>query len=311
MGSEGSTLDLNVTAFRAFTRVPPEVRVRNNGENGEPVIEWWADDLRGESKKVAIHAVTSTLSEFRKLADAPDERIREFVCEWGVLGVDVTTRQDGRRIWQSEPISLWRRYAREAQALLNIGACLRIGERTRLEDWRTLYAYRGKEQNEYGEAHAQNAWEQKNTRILLTSKILNWFDDVVLRPTLVWGKEEKPGFGLMARVSRVADLPPEFDEANSSPDLTSFRDYSRYSVRAALGMQLMAAITGNTTWFPCSMCGEAYQPKNGRMPRLDRARLCGKPDCRRQQRNKVEAKSKRKSRAEKRLRDEAAQQATL
>src|SRR3989442_15613904 len=90
------------------------------------------------------------LEGFIRLAEAPPEKIREYALQWGVL----ETCEHNMPLWHwgderctlvregdgwSEPLSVWRFYARNARAVLRVAAEIRSHDHARLSSWEELW----------------------------------------------------------------------------------------------------------------------------------------------------------------------------
>jgi hypothetical protein len=206
------------------------------------------------------------LSRFAKLAGRSDDAIVGFASRWGVLGIcGHVNPKDRDRLWEGdweqqvrlahlhdcgEPIALWHRISRHAQAILNISAALRRGRLGATDDWQAL-----------GESFFPNGrwWhttsiegEAEEPRGLprdqdlqgshLGAALNTWLRATGVRPRVVWS----PG------QSRVYHNEP--------------------GLLAAVGTQLLAASTAARGMAVCCECGDYYEPE--RKPRADQANYC-------------------------------------
>lgn len=181
------------------------------------------------------------LASFTHLVDAPPARYLTYARTWGVLelcehGIPAThnpvpapvpghaTRLSAAcHPTGSEPLDAWRRYARQARALLNIAADLHAARVGRAEDWVAVF--------EHYAPHAPR-WQQSSDmdRVMLEVVVREWVGLSNVRPAVRWHGDR--------------------------PRLT----LGSGSLFGALTVQLMLAIGRSDGIAHCSACGQPYIP---------------------------------------------------
>jgi len=93
--------------------------------------------LFGESSGSAVRPTLKTFLSFLNLSAASDEEILAFAKKWGPLGIiGPFSGPDWRT--KGESCDEWRRLARIAYAVLEVGRCHNEGGKAAPEDWQTL-----------------------------------------------------------------------------------------------------------------------------------------------------------------------------
>ncbi len=200
------------------------------------------------------------LHDFIKLGDAGPERILGYAREWGVLWLKGRHRRvnpppmlptggmiEGQahevRGWVGESLDLWRSYARQAKAILDIVVALQQNRPGRDEDWGILYAVReGPTLPEMGEG-----WSAETERAALAWHLNHWLEEGSIRPQV-----------------RLI---------NGSLGLR----WQPHTLLGGLGLALAATVSHVKGVAFCSGCGDLYTPEN-RRPNPNWRSLC--PGCR-------------------------------
>jgi hypothetical protein len=223
------------------------------------------------------------LDEFLELADASAKRILSYAQRWGVLGICrhgkpcTHTPYTSQRIiyppvpdlcaplgWDGrggrEPVEAWRRYAREATAILRVGESLRDRRTPTESDLRTLLA----PHKHPSRVPVSIAWP------LLIRAVNRWVTDGDVRPWLVLHAHT---LGYEPRVRMASPW------SYGTPSWGLF---------GALGTQIQLAIARASYMF-CDECGRKCDRR--RSPAAGREHFCS-PTCaaRKRQRRHREAK---------------------
>lgn len=232
--------------------VPAEIRL-----NGERLV--WASSSHTE---VAVSDLM--FDQFLNLSDADSDSIFRYAKRWGPIGFckhnlpsthnlgwatenKIVGFCDPRgwpdRCW--ELIFLWRKFSRQARAMLNIGARLREGKPGVEEDWKLFDRW---EYTELGESVWK--WRLPPQRAFLSREINTW---------LLLGDV---GVGLTLRKDDYS---------------FSLQYHPQLGLFGALACQLALAITRAEGLAICSACGRAYAPPRKPNPDLrNYCRSCGR-----------------------------------
>lgn len=153
--------------------------------------------------------------------------------------------EDSERFTAWEPLAQWRRWARQARALLNVAASLHQDKPGPAEDWSTIFT----------NGPRRAPWWKQTTagdRIILAHVLNEWMVLANVRPLITWS------------IGR----PPEVVFSSGAGHATLF---------GTLACQLVFAAARSDGMAVCSSCGGMYTPT--RRPRGDQRRYC--PTCRR------------------------------
>lgn len=219
-----------------------------------------------EKKKGCPAAVPSMLSEFIDLADAPVERIARYASRWGILHIcehDLPSshmftgsgrhgdwcpyyaRATSREGWHWEPLASWRRFSREARAILRVAHSLHSGAPGRPQDWTDIVG-----SAEWAEMADDGEGETAPSLGETVS-----FDEVVLtyvvRQWLQWG---------------WVNVEFEWSHRKSMIQMKGIWLFG------ALAVHLMQAVARIEALTICSACGRAYVP--ARKPTAGRRHYC-------------------------------------
>ena len=199
---------------------------------------WTHYGPNGENPRKFVKA-TGALTRFVRLADADGPAILRFARQYGVLIPGALGRPP-----YSEPLELWRHYARQARALLNIAARLHRDEPGELAEWQAVYA-------------RQPLMDQAQLEKLAGAPVESqrFFVEMAVNEWL-----------------KMASVQPEFQWRYGSPRIT----LSGAGLFPALALQLMAAIARTDGLALCTGCGSPYTPK--RRPRTGTRHYC--QECR-------------------------------
>lgn len=235
------------------------------------------------------------LEEFAELADAPNDTILMFAKRRGVLQLcehDLPSSHNaapsGGILWPqdpmaychermrrrggpfstikaltsapivcSEPIRVWRAFAREAGALVRLAAALHGGRQRAAADWHTIYARDPRVQAQLAgrstpwwshDRHRQNILME---RMLIARKASDWIELGNVRLVSNW-VGRVPGIQFAATMQ------------------------GRMTLFGALALQLLFAISATPGLAICSACQASFTPR--RQPRLNQRSYCD--DCR-------------------------------
>jgi len=239
--------------------------------------------LRNEEGIPEVEPKKGLLREFAKLADASPVRIRNFARKWGVLeiceehnlpcthnldpnpilfllaernrGTVTQTRcqvpfYEGEGYERWEPIEIWRKLSRQANAFLNLTAEYLGGRLGRPEDWEILT---GRPQD-VKRRQPSDPQQVEDTHELIEET--HFFSGLVMQ-WLYWG-----------------DVRPNYYWGEKGPTI----HFGGSRLFGALATQLML-VAGNTPGvYRCNGCNTLVSPK--RKPRIDRRNYC--PRCRRE-----------------------------
>ena len=211
-----------------------------------------------------VTADDSMLERFLKLEDAPVERIRSFVMDFGPLYIcehempnshnrvrkylprdssehvcDALTR-DG---YLEEPVHVWRHISGRAKALLALGVELHQNRPAKAEHWNRL-PYRHDEGEEW---FVEPSGKIDLDKRLLALELNSWMEGGGVTPVLDW---ETPGAPLLR-----------------------FRPEGLFG---AIGLQLATRLGRIAPTAVCSACGNYYE-RLGRAPKRGQHNYC--PSC--------------------------------
>jgi hypothetical protein len=193
------------------------------------------------------------LTEFLALNDAKPDEILNYARRWGVLSIcehnlpsshaadcRALGWHDGGRLW--EPLAVWRRFARDGRALLNVASQLNAGKPGAAEDWGAIFV----DQTTPGPA----PWWQQSVEadaLMLTQVLNEWLGLGNVRPYV--GRSRRSGL--------IIHL------GGGSSGLFG-----------VLAVQLVMAAAASEGFAMCSACGGPYLPR--RRPAAGRRRYCEK-----------------------------------
>ena len=177
-----------------------------------------------------------------------------FICDHGIpashnpgggvyLDKDTSCKPQGWPDDPREPVDCWLRYARLADALLDIGYALHNGQMGDTKDWETIY---------------QNLPDPNQT-FAVDSSVMAHF--ALSSAVQVWLSLDPP-------TGRFRWLPGERE-----PEIQL-----KSGTFGNLGLQLAAALLRVGDMVLCHNCGEIYEPK--RKPRAGHDKRSYCPDCR-------------------------------
>jgi len=148
-------------------------------------LQWdWFDEGVGP-REIQQNRHREPLRNFIALAEAEEKAILRYAREWGVLGlcehlVPSAHSRECRPIgWPdccTEPITAWRRYAKEASILIKLSLDLARGTPPKKQDWAALPLRRSPRSVEAG-------------RLLVAERVNQWLAWGGVRPTLTWRKD--------------------------------------------------------------------------------------------------------------------------
>ena len=241
--------------------------------------------IRGVPGRRRVRPAAGLLERFKDLGRAPPEKIRDYARRSGVLEIcahglptshnkprpnpdgegvlsfgciPLLVDQDPRTLW--EPVSVWRRLAGEAHAIVNLAARLREGTVGKPEDWAAirdapivavaLHSVQGGHLPEAGTAAEWRSLAQQSLlgkspafeQEMLAEIVNQWLRWGDVRPSLGW-KGDRP------RVRLGGD-----------------------GLFGALAVQLMLAVNAGKGVATCTECGQVYAPK--RLPNPNRENFC-------------------------------------
>jgi hypothetical protein len=138
-----------------------------------------------------------------------------------------------------EPLEAWRKYARQARAVLSLSVSLRRGGCGSTDDWNTLYPPEDAPATVREELGAPDA---ATGRVLLSAFLDGWMQMGGVQPHFVW-------------TTRGAEI-----------------TFGSRSLLGAVVTQLLLAVSGTKAYAFCSSCGGFYPPR--RAPRPDQRHYC-------------------------------------
>lgn len=213
------------------------------------------------SPYVDLNNTDDVLLQFIRLHNAPPEAILFFARKWGVLGIckhsrpashnpELINRPKSRPPCEplrmsgdlyGEPLEMWRRYSRQARAILKIAARLHQDRRGSDKDWDTVY------ESEPSDQRVDHMGEIGVDRMMLTFVINQWLELGNVRPRFRWFE----------------------NKISVAYDCTLF---------SIIAMQLMLVISRTKGIGVCSSCGEPFIPQK-RRPKVDQRNYCRDPEC--------------------------------
>ena len=255
--------------------------------------------MTGDGKKTILVQKVSThpprtalpgprlLEGFVRLADAPDSAIRDYAQQWGILGIckhDLPRTHNfqlgspdrfcsplGFRMDEEckaptgwEPLSTWRRYAREARATLDIAANIHQGKPVLDEDiWRAAGIDFPRELEDESDSTLcrRQAFD-------ISVNVNGWLEMAHVRPLLSWGSIG-PATVMLGTTIWWFHRDMQRRWLPSSPHMQGT------SLFGALAAQLLMTVSRTAGLALCSACGTLYTPK--RRPNPNRRRYC--PAC--------------------------------
>lgn len=255
--------------------------------------------MTGDSKKTILVQKVSTqpprtalpgprlLEGFVRLADAPDSAIRDYARQWGILGICKHDLPRTHNFWRGlpdrfcsplgfrmdekletltgwEPLSTWRRYTREARAILDIAASLHQGIPVLNENiW-----------SQAGHAHPGGLTDKslsdlcRDQAFAISVSVNGWLDIAHVRPFFSWGALGPPAVLLGTTVWWFhLDMQKRW--------LPSVPHMHGTSLFGALAVQLLMTVSRTGGLAVCSTCGTVFTPR--RRPNPNRRRYC--PVC--------------------------------
>lgn len=148
--------------------------------NGRLEWDWFGEDSK--LREIQPDRLSGLLEGFLSLADAKDKDILRYARQWGVLalckhGLPTSHFSECRPLdWPgpcAEPLTAWRHYAKEANALVRLS--LKLGRNTlpQKQDWSGLPLRRPPRSVEAG-------------RLLVAERITRWLTHGGVRARLAW-----------------------------------------------------------------------------------------------------------------------------
>ena len=242
-------------------------------------------------------------SEFLNLGNAQPPRILRYARTWGVLGIcqqhamphsveawrtDSQSQHSFGRTSDgafSEPLDVWRRYAKEARALMNIARRLHGGKHGDADDWRNVT---GSTENHtfIGDvtAHIERA-------------SVNFIEVQRVRDAVLHGSGETPGPVRRDRERLTECVSAWLDLGRARPLLTWHDDGPQFKLYGAglfgnIAIQLMLAVDRSDGWTFCTGCDNLFPSR--RKVGSAGGRYCD--DCRRKGRPVQDAKRRQRRR---------------
>jgi hypothetical protein len=272
---------------------------------GEGFIEWGG--LGGEYEYICVDARTC-MSDFLELAEAEHISIVNFAKKWGPLGVEATVEKDARGFptyVYREATIIYRLYAREAQAILRLGAQLQaakgaIPEITAesADDWWSLWPY--------NVVPPQGSQDIRFLRLNIGDAVTRWLNLSGVYPRFLWYETLVPYCMLCPpepdaarqwdaeeghrHLDKVAGRDPENPYQKTGVSLLPHSRHRPSSLLAVLAMYLIAALASPNLKL-CSRCQkEPIDPKRNK-----KVNYC--PDCRKIAHAEDSQRNRRKSKA--------------
>ena len=197
------------------------------------------------------------LERFLRLGTAPSETILIYARRFGLLGLGTEgepPRYRRRGVLEPEPVAVWRAFADQARAMLNVGARLRMGESGRPDDWLALLT----RPVVLLDTPSQAAWDAAVTRAPAGTLVLTR------------NHEEQLLSELLGRLVALADIRPRPSWRHDDRRLQL--PLEGEGLLGALVKQLVSALAHVDGLGMCSACGEAYVPT--RRPAAGRRHYC-------------------------------------
>jgi hypothetical protein len=262
-------------------------------------------EARGPGGSVWRFAAVEERSEamlrgFVRLADVSDARLparlRRFAPRWGVLGlcrhglpathpitVEMLPLETPCGLWMqptgTEPVSLWREYARQARAVLDVAAALVSEEVAATELRPGLQSPTASEQEAAAWSIALRPFPPGSTAPPVLGDLLQGPDRVTQRRWLL--------DRAIARWTNVAGIQLVPDFAGPQPVRLGVR-----SLFGALAVQLLFAVVRAPFTRSCAGCGKLFSPS--RKPRGDEKSWC--PRCKRKEKDHAAASARFRAR---------------
>ena len=244
---------------------------------------FWEND-RSRRLPKTVSPSPRLLETFLRLVDARPAVIGDFARRWGILGICKHTlprthdfregpptrfcRTKGYRFTRNtesgwEPLHVWRRYAGQARAIVDVAAQLHQRKIVRDKDiWRRTHShvfltYPDFLGNREAQCHA------------ISVAINGWLELGMVRAFLNWELDSPATVTLGTSVLRQ-------DRPEIRPIvLNLFPEMQGHTLFGALGVQLLMAVSRTAGFATCSSCGHPYTPT--RRPSPNRRRYC--PNC--------------------------------
>ncbi len=246
---------------------------------------WLVPEGRGDRAKVGAHQA-GLLAQFARLADADEQHILDFASKWGMLnlcehgmpgthssGVVAELASDpwttcspmvaGDPPLVGEPTELWRQYAGQAGAFLDLADRVKRGLSTTMSDWdplRSLFPH-------FVLPDDRNSEHLRRVTTLPERGVIG-----EIRVVIPQMKEARLALAYGIRKwLRMAAVDVQFDWRGPEPTLT----FGGRSLFGALATMLAVGLSGSEGLLLCSHCRLPYSP--ARRPRGPR-HFCA--DCR-------------------------------
>jgi hypothetical protein len=192
----------------------------------------------------AIPAPPDLLLRFGGITTSED--VLTFARQYGLLQLH---RQNATRRWE-EPLAYWFQVARQVRAILNIATAMHQGGGGSIEDWDVVFEG-VEDQRALPFLVERRAPPPEAAQFLLSMLLNEWLTTFDVRPHLYW--------------------------VDATPAIV----FSR-TLRAALALDLVIAVTRTKRLVVCSACGQPYfrqrrQPKRGQQNYCSRCRQDGAP----------------------------------
>jgi hypothetical protein len=215
-----------------------------------------------------------------------------------------------------EPVAVYQDFARRIRAMLGIAASLFEGQAPPLTAWGELYGWSRPEKftglRDY--VRTMNAEERGfalwQLRWFLCQEVSFWLSACGLVSILDWGQSDEraiPSLSLLYRdryqgTLRIREWIEDPSRERPLPLLDASMDSSwRSSPRmsplvSCILLHVLAMITSRGGIYLCNVCHRPFNPQGERRPRVTRARLCGRPECKQERHREIAGASARKSR---------------
>ena len=248
---------------------PTSVVCRNGVLSGHFVqTEELSDGFR------VVQFTRQAAQQFVWLHRESDEKIAAYASHWGLLGVRRWGNL-GKFEPSDEPCEGWRRFSKEAKAILDIAGHIKGDEFGLAEDWALLEAGHYFELKRYMSDTDPKRPRMQEERDRLAEAVNGWIALGGLRPYLDWWVEKRQW-----RVSLIGA------DAHGRPTAGIF---------GVLTRELILLLSEVSAFAICSACGQSYLPE--RMPTPTKRNYCG--DCREAGRPNLDAANDHRARQNK------------
>lgn len=259
---------VNIPAWSDHIIVPSAMTVISK-DGHDFLVDQPTLEHRASGESVFVHSTLNVQPKPRMLADfitlgfAPAERIAAYARTWGNLGLcnDGLPYGGHPGFWYApvipfhnhspecllrpipetnylvyEPLDWWRRYARQAKAMLEIASALHKGTLGQDADWRSLFD---------GEPLPSGYGHYQGNGTMLTLSVEAWLGQGIVVPHFQWRGPE-----------------------------TTISLYHQNQLFGALTVQLVMAVARALGRWRCSVCDEPYTPN--RRPRDGENHYCNR-----------------------------------